>query len=128
MVPSLRRTHVVPTHLTTPETVLSFGGLNLSARQFLLLLLGAALSYDGWKTLSVLLTFPGGVFLAAAGALLPVLGACAFAFGRIAGRDLASWGLALLRYLFRPKRLVWHSVRFLEQDASWIEEGWDTHA
>lgn len=128
MLPSARKTHVVPTHLKTPETVLSFGGVNLSARQFLLLLLGAGLSYDGWKTLEALLTFPGGVFLAAVGALFPLLLACAFAFGRIAGRDLASWMLALLRYLFRPKRLVWHSVRFLEYDAWGTGEGGDANA
>lgn len=128
MLPSARKTHVVPTHLKTPETVLSFGGLNLSARQFLLLLLGAGLSYDEWKILSALLTFPGGVFLAAVGTLFPFLLACAFAFGRIAGRDLASWGLALLRYLFRPKRLVWHSVRFLEHDSQGTEEGEGPHA
>ena len=116
MLPSVHKTHIVPTHLKTPETVLSFGGLNLSARQFLLLLVGAALSYDLWKTLSALTTFPGGSFLGAAGALFPLLVSCAFAFGRIAGRDLASWALALLRYLFRPKCLIWHSVRFLEPE------------
>lgn len=128
MLPSVRRTHVVPTHLRTPETVLSFGGVNLSARQFLLLLLGAALSYDAWKTLDALFTFAGGVFLAAGAALFPTVVACAFAFGRFAGRDLASWILALLRYLSRPKCLVWRSVRFLGQNTSWSEEGEGTHA
>lgn len=113
---------MVPTHLRTPETVLSFGGVNLSARQFLLLLLGAACSYDVWKTLEVLFTFPGGMFLAAGGALFPAVIACALAFGQIASRPLAAWMLVLLRYVFRPKCLVWRSVRFLEQEASWAEE------
>ena len=61
---------MVPTHLKTPETVLALGGLSLSARQFLLLLVGAALSYDLWKHLEALITFPAGVFLAGALALL----------------------------------------------------------
>ncbi|HEU5376254.1 MAG TPA: hypothetical protein VFV38_12485 [Ktedonobacteraceae bacterium] len=114
MLTSARKTHVVPTHLRTPETVLSFGGLSLSARQFLLLLVGAAISYDCWKHLKALATFPGGVFLAAAVALFPALVAITFAFGRIAGRDMAIWFLVILRYLFRPKCLVWRSVRFQE--------------
>jgi hypothetical protein len=116
MPSSHHHTHVVPTHLQTPETVLSLGGLSLSARQFLLLLVGAALAYDLWKHLEALLTVPGGILLAAALTALPFLGACALAFGRLAGRDLASWGLVLLRYLVRPTHLVWHSVRFFEQD------------
>jgi len=114
MLTSMHKTHVVPTHLRTPETVLTFGGLSLSAGQFLLLLVGAALSYDLWKHLEALVAFPGGVFLAAAVAFIPALVACAFAFGRIAGRDLTAWVLALFRYLTRPKRLIWHSARFQE--------------
>ena len=114
MLTSVRKTHVVPTHLKTPETVLSIGGLSLSARQFLLLLVGAALSYDFWKHLEALTTFPGGAFLAGGIALLPTLVAIAFAFGRIAGRDIAAWVLAIFRYLSRSKRLIWHSVRFQE--------------
>lgn len=128
MFPSTRTTHVVPTHLRTPETVLSFGGLSLSARQFLLLLVGAALSYDVWKHLEVLITQPFGIILAAAGALFPTLVACAFAFGRIAGRDLAAWALALIRYALRPKRLIWHSVRFLEEEAREVAESEDAGA
>ncbi len=122
MPSSQHRAHVVPTHLQTPETVLSFGGLSLSARQFLLLLVGAALAYDLWKLLEALLKIPGGVLFAAALALLPFLVACAFAFGRLAGRDLASWGLALVRYLARPRRLVWRSVRSGEQDTRESED------
>jgi hypothetical protein len=114
IAPTVRKTQVVPTHLHTPETVLSLGGLSLSARQFLLLLVGAALSYDGWKHLEALLRFPGGMWLAAAVALLPFLAAGLLAFGRIAGRDLATWLLAFCRYEIRPRCLAWHSVRFQE--------------
>ena len=45
----MARTHVVPTHLKVPETVLTIGGLNLSVRQFFLLLLGLALGYQLWS-------------------------------------------------------------------------------
>jgi PrgI family protein len=125
MVTTVRKTHVVPTHLRTPETVLTFGGLSLSARQFLLLLIGAALSYDLWKHLAALTTDPYGGVLAGGVALLPILLASAFAFGRIAGRSLDAWVLAIFRYRSRPKRLVWRSVRFQE---SGIEESEDLHA
>lgn len=114
MLTSIRKTHVVPTHLRTPETVLSFGGLSLSARQFLLLLVGAALSYDLWKHLEALTTFPAGIVLALAVAAFPALVACAFAFAHMAGRDLFAWVLAVFQYVIRPKRLIWHSVRFQE--------------
>lgn len=117
MAPTGRKTQVVPTHLHTPETVLSIGGLSLSARQFLVLLVGAALSYDGWKHLEALLRFPGGMWLAAALALFPLLAAGILAFGRVAGRDLAAWLLALGRYEIRPRCLVWRSIRFQESGA-----------
>ena len=128
MSSSQHHTHVVPTHLQTPETVLSISGLSLSARQFLLLLVGAALAYDLWKHLEALLIVPGGMVLAAALAVLPFLIACALAFGRIAGRELASWGFALLRYFGRPKRLVWRSVRFFEHGTWEAEESEDANA
>jgi hypothetical protein len=132
MLSPVHKTRIVPTHLGTPETVLSFGGLSLSARQFLLLLIGAALSYDAWKYLGFLISLPAGSVLATAGALLPVLLACAFAFGQIAGRDLASWALTLVRYLTRPRCLVWRSVRFLEpakdSESVGTEESEQAHA
>jgi hypothetical protein len=123
MLSPVRKTHIVPTHLGTPETVLSFGGLSLSARQFLLLLIGAALSYDAWKHLEFLISLPAGIVLASAGSLLPMLLACACAFGQIAGRDLAPWALTLVRYLTRPRRLVWRSVRFLEPEKDGVSVG-----
>lgn len=131
---SMQKTQVVPTHLCTPETVLTFGGLSLSARQFLLLLVGSALSYDVWKHLGFLIALPGGGVLAATVALFPALVACALAFGRAAGRDLIPWALVLLRYAIRPKRLIWHSVRFQEpgtgnaRESDVSEESEDVHA
>ena len=111
------RTHVVPTHLRMPETVLTVGGLSLSARQFLLLLLGAAIGYDLWLNLAVLAPLPGGVVMQVVRLLvasIPLLCALSLAFVRAYGRDLPGWMVVWSRYQSRPRRLVWRSVRFLE--------------
>ena len=114
-----RTTHVVPTHLRTPETLLTIAGLNLSIRQFLLLLLGAATSYNFWLHLEALGFFGAGIgqLFRLLLALLPTLVAMAFAFLRLAGRTLDRWLLVTLWYLGRPRRFVWHSVRYQEPDA-----------
>ncbi len=114
MMTSVRKTHVVPTHVRTPETALTLGGISLSARQFLLLLVGAALSYDLWKHLTFLTTFFVGVVLAGAIAILPSVLALSLAFGQVAGRALDAWGLVIMRYFARPRHLIWCSVRFME--------------
>lgn len=108
------KTYVVPTHLNVPETILSLGEINLSVRQFLLLLLGAALSYNLWLHLHQVTDFPGGLLLRVLLACVPTGVALAFAFMHLAGRTLDRWVLTILRYRWRPKRLVWHSVRFQE--------------
>lgn len=108
------RTHMVPTHLRTPETVLTFAGVSLSVRQFLLLLLGCALGYDLWLHLTVLALVPGGQVIRFVLALLPGAASGALAFVRLAGRDLLAWLLVLLQYQLRPHCLIWRSVRFLE--------------
>ena len=108
------RNHVVPTHLRTPETILTLGGVSLSVRQFLLLLLGAALGYNLWLHLAFLAMLPGGQIVRLLLAGVPMLVAIALAFVRVAGRTLDRWLLVLLLYRQRPKRLVWRSVRFLE--------------
>jgi len=128
MVSEVRKTHVVPTHVNTPETVLSIGGLSLSARQFLLLLVGAALSYDVWKQVAALTHLPAGIVLAVGVAVLPMLIAIAFAFGRVAGRDLATWVLTIVRYALRPRRLLWRSVRFQEPAPRAVGESEETDA
>lgn len=108
------KTHMVPTHLRTPETVLTLAGLSLSARQFLLLLLGAALGYDLWLHLGVLAHLLIGQVLRLVCALIPFAIACALAFLRLAERELLAWLLVLLRFANRPRRFVWRSVRFQE--------------
>jgi hypothetical protein len=110
----MRKSHVVPTHLRTPETILTVGGFSLSVRQFLLLLLGAAFSYNLWLHLSVLATLPGGQIGRFLLAVVPMLVAIALASVRIAGRTLDRWLLVLLLYSQRPKLLLWRSVRFVE--------------
>lgn len=109
-----RRTHVVPTHLRTPETVVSIGSVSLSARQFFLLLLGSALSYNLWLHLAFLVSVPAGIVPRLGCALVPFLIALAFAFLRFAGRTLDLWFLVLARYWQRPRRFVWRSVRYQE--------------
>jgi hypothetical protein len=108
------KTHTVPTHLRTPETVLSFGGVSLSARQFLLLLLGSALGYDLWLRLAALAHVPFGQVVRFILALVPLVNAAALAFVRLAERELFTWLLVFLRFAYRPHRFVWRSVRFQE--------------
>ena len=114
MMTSVRKTHVVPTHVRTPETVLTFSGVSLSARQFLLLLVGTALSYDMWKHLTFLTTFLTGMVLAGAIAILPSAFALSLAFGQVAGRALDAWGLVIMRYFARSRCLIWRSVRLVD--------------
>jgi len=114
-----RKTHIVPTHLRTPETLLSIAGFSLSIRQFLLLLLGAALSYDLWLQLGKRGVLAGGVGLIVRFllAVLPVLLAGTLAFLRLAGRTLDRWAFLALSYLARPRRFVWRSIRYQEPAA-----------
>ena len=109
----MSRTHLVPTHLKAPETLISFAGFNLTVRQFLILLVGLALGYqvfslfDGWECLWVQV-------IRWALAALPVLAALHLAFVHLARRSLDRWLLVVARYLLRPHRLVWRSIRFSE--------------
>ncbi len=110
----LRPSHLVPTHLHTPETAFSFGSVSISVRQFLIVLIGSAISYDLWLHLTFFAHLPGGYIARLVLALLPVSLTLALAFLTYAGRSLEVWLLVLLRFWGRPKRLVWRSVRFQE--------------
>jgi hypothetical protein len=124
MAVMLRRTHVVPTHLHTPETAFSIGSVGISVRQFLVLLIGSAISYDLWLHLVALAGLPGGQIVRLLTALVPVSLTLAIAFLKIAGRPLETWLLVLLRFWGRPRRLVWRSVYFQEwSDGTIISEG-----
>ncbi len=114
-----RKTHIVPTHLGVPETLLTIAGFNFSVRQFLLLLLGGATGYNLWLHLGNVSSLAYGVGEIARFvlALLPVLFAIALAFVRLAGRTLDRWLLVVLLYLVRPRRFVWRSIRLNEPEA-----------
>jgi hypothetical protein len=112
-----RRTHLVPTHLKVPETVLTVAGLNLSVQQFLLMLFGLAASYQVWTLWQGFASLLGWQILRWGTAALPILLALALAFVRIAARPLLVWGLIVLRYLLRPRHMVWRSIRLAEPQA-----------
>ena len=107
-----RRTHLVPTHVRTPETLLTLAGVSLSIRQFLLLLVGVALSYRVWLFLDVLALIPVGQAFRWMVTAIPCCMALAFAFVSLAARTLDVWCVVIVRYSLRPHRFVWRSVRF----------------
>src|SRR5438445_644094 len=109
------RKHIVPTHLNVPDAVLTLWSFDLSARQLLLLLLGAGLGGDLWKHLVVLgqQAVPGQAIRVVL-ALLPPLVALLLACYKYAGRYLEVWAIVLLRYSTRPKRYVWRTIRIAE--------------
>src|SRR6266568_4962871 len=86
------RKHIVPTHLNVPDQVLTLWSLSLSARQLLLLLVGAGIGGTVWQHLAVL------------------------GHHALAGQALRL--LVLLRYQLRPKRYLWRSIRHFEQHLS----------
>jgi hypothetical protein len=114
VLPSQRRTHLVPTHVRMPETLITLAGVNLSVRQFLLILVGIALSYRVWLILSLLAVLPVGQIVRAVLTALPLCFALAFAFVQFAARSLDLWCLVALRYALRPRLFIWRSVRFSE--------------
>src|SRR5262245_39063681 len=109
-----RRTHLVPTHVRTPETLLTLAGVSLSVRQFLLILVGIALSYRVWLLFGVLSLLPGCQVLRSTLTVIPFFVALAFAFVSFAARTLDAWCVVILRYALRPHRFVWRSVRFFD--------------
>jgi hypothetical protein len=127
----MRRNHVVPTHVHTPDMLLTVAGVSVSVRQFLLLLVGIALSYRCWLVLAFLAAFPGGPLgqvVRMVVALFPLGASLAFAFVHLAGRELDAWCVVLVRYMVRPRLLVWRSVRFQEPTAhGMISEEEQTH-
>ena len=114
-MPRTPRKHIVPTHLNVPDSVLTLWSFSLTARQLLLLLLGAGLGGDLWKH-EVLVGGPSvlGLGLRVLLALLPFLFALLLACYRYAGRYLEVWAIVLLRYSTRPKRYTWRTIRTAE--------------
>jgi hypothetical protein len=102
--------------MNVPDKVLTVGPVSLTARQFLILLIGSSISYNLWHQLHLFSLYapPVGLVVRVCLALLPALLAMAFALAQIAGRPLEVWFFVLLRYWCQPKRLVWRSVRLYE--------------
>lgn len=123
MATTVRHTHTVPTHLNTPETVLSVWAFNLSARQLLLLLVGGSLAGNLWHQLTFLSVLAlGGQALRVGLALLPFLFALFCAWFRAGGRPIEIWVVALVRYWTQPKRFVWRSARAWPASGDAFEE------
>lgn len=115
----------MPTHLQMPDQVLTVWSFSLSARQLLLLLVGAGIGGTIWQHLAVLghNGMPGEV-LRLLLALPPFLLSILLAWYQYAGRYLEVWLVVLMRYQFRPKRYLWRSIRYDEQHlTSFIAEG-----
>src|SRR5579863_7820036 len=109
------RKHIVPTHLNLPDQVLSLWSFSLSARQLLLLLVGAGLGGTVWQHLAMLGHHAlAGQALRLLVALMPFLLLTALACYQYAGRYLEVWLVVLLRYQLRPKRYLWRSIRHVE--------------
>ncbi len=116
-----RQTHLVPTHIRTPETLITLAGVSLSVRQFLLILVGLALSYRVWLLFAALSLVPAGQVLRWTLTVIPCCIALAFAFVSFAGRKLDAWFVVMLRYALRPHRFVWRSVRFFDPGLGGIQ-------
>ena len=109
------RKHVVPTHLNLPDQVLSLWSFSLSARQLLLLLVGAGIGGTVWQHLTVLGHHAlAGQALRLLVALVPFLLVMLLACNQFAGRYLEVWLIVLVRYHLRPKRYLWRSIRHFE--------------
>lgn len=132
------RKHTVPTHLNMPDHVLTLWSFNLTARQLLLLLIGAAMGGNLWHHIAFLgqYAIPGEI-LRAGCALLPFLLALFVACYHAAGRPLEVWLVVILRYWLQPRWYIWHSIRtcedqlypvYLEQDEYEVAGNGMTHA
>ncbi len=103
----------MPTHLNLPDQVLTVWSFSLSARQLLLLLVGAGIGGTIWQHLVVLGHY--GVpfeMLRLLLSLPPFLLALLLACYQYAGRYLEVWLIVLVRYRLRPKRYLWRSIRY----------------
>ena len=120
------RKHIVPTHLNLPDQVLTLWSFSLSARQLLLLLVGAGLCGTTWQHLALLGHHALlGQALRLVAALVPFLLLAVLACYQYAGRYLEVWLVVLLRYQLRPKRYLWRSIRHFEPHLYPVTSGWD---
>ena len=108
-----RQAITVPTHLNVQDTVLRFGQVKVTARQFVMLLAGGSLLYTLWLRTAWLETIAAGVGAALHWSLIAVCSVVVLSltFGVIAGRTLDIWLLLLLVYWLRPNVYVWSSLQ-----------------
>jgi hypothetical protein len=120
------RKHIVPTHLNLPDQVLTLWSFSLSARQLLLLLVGAGIGGTVWQHLAMLghhaLVVQALRLLVA---LVPFLLIVVLACYQYAGRYLEVWLIVLVRYQLRPRRYLWRSIRHFEPHLYPLASVWD---
>ena len=96
------RRFLIPKFQNVSLIVLSYGPVELTARQLTLLLLAGLIGYNVFHLLAAL-----PVVLRIVLAALPVLLLLPFGFVSIAGRTLDAWLVVLLRYRFEPRTYIW---------------------
>jgi hypothetical protein len=120
------RKHIVPTHLNLPDQVLTLWSFSLSARQLLLLLVGAGIGGTVWQHLAVLGHHAlAGQALRLLVALVPFLLITVLACYQHAGRYLEVWLIVFVRYQLRPRRYLWRSIRHFEPHLYPLASVWD---
>ena len=120
------RKHIVPTHLNLPDQVLTLWTFSLSARQLLLLLVGAGLGGTVWQHLAALGHHALlGQALRLLMALVLFLLLAVLACYQYAGRYLEVWLIVLARYQLRTKRYLWRSIRHFEPHLYPVTSRWD---
>lgn len=112
-----RQTYTVPTHINEPDKLL-FG---LTARQLLVLITGASVTYAIWlQVLTWTMAWGGDLLWSRGLALLVVLplilGTLAFTFLQIADRSLELWVVVWMRARFAPVTYVWRSAKWDEAE------------
>jgi hypothetical protein len=95
--------YVVPRFTDLALVVLSRGSLEVTARQFTLILSGGFIGMNIWPHLAVGLPLLLRVLVAG----LPAVVLLPFGWITVAGRPLEAWLLVLLRYWLQPKTYTW---------------------
>ncbi|GHO65566.1 hypothetical protein KSC_044580 [Ktedonobacter sp. SOSP1-52] len=108
-----RQTYTVPTHINEPDKLL-FG---LTARQLLVLITGASVTYAFFlQVLTWTMAWGGGLLWSRGLALLVVLPlilvTLAFTFLQIADRSLELWVVVWIRARLAPVTYVWRSAKW----------------
>jgi hypothetical protein len=97
--------YTIPRLSDTSRIVLSYGPLEMDARQLTVLALAVILSVDLWPWLAFLpLALHWLCVIVISISLLPL------GWLQPAGAPLEVWGIRLLRYYLLPKRYLWHRV------------------